>query len=154
MRNIEQPYIEKKTKNIYNPAVENKNKSTLEVLRIAQEEELTRIDFVHHADPIRRNGGWVRIEPGTFIRPSNTGLQMAMIRAVNIPSLHPNTGIKSIRDCLYYTLYFPSLPDNVEAIDIIEREAARPKQLFQLLRSFIGEVAREVIIVPNYAHKT
>ena len=146
---IESPYVERKTKPVYNPAIESQDNSKIDVLRIVQEEELTRIDFVYRASPIYINGGWVRIEPGTFIRPVNTGIHLTMVQAVNIPVAPVKHWFKNKNECLYYTLYFPALADDVIAIDIIEREAARPNNYFNFYGVSLERIAREVILTKN-----
>ena len=144
---IEHPYTEKKVKPVYNPNVEYQDNSSIDVLRITQEEELTRIDFVHRASPIRINGGWVRMESGTFIRPVNTGMKLTMVQAVNIPVAPAKHWYKNKRECLYYTLYFPALPNDVVAIDIIEREAVRPHNFFNFYGVSLEKIARDIIMV-------
>jgi hypothetical protein len=145
----EHPYPEKKVKPVYNPNVEYQDNSSIDVMRITQEAELTRIDFVHRASPIRINGGWVRIEPETFIRPVNTNMRLTMVQAVNIPLAPAMHWYKNNRECLYYTLFFPRLPDDVVAIDIIEREVARPHNFFNLYAVSLERIATEIIIVNN-----
>ena len=146
---IEEPHTEKKIKPVYNHTVEFKNGSTIDVLRITQEDELTRIDFVHRACSFRINGGWVRIEPETFIRPINTNMKLTMVQAVNIPIAPAMHWYKNKHQCLYYTLYFPALSEDVVAIDIIEKEAARPHNFFNFYGVSLERIAREVIIVNN-----
>ncbi len=149
MKDIEQPCIKEKVKIIYNPKLIYQDNNSPEVLRISQEEELTRIDFAVHASPIRIKGGWVRMEPETFIRPVNTGLKLNMVHAVNIPVAPAKHWFKNKTQCLYYTLYFPALPEDVVAIDIIEREAARPHNYFNFYGVSLEKVASEVIFVRN-----
>ena len=81
MKEIEPPYTEKKQKPIYNPIMESRSGLATDIMRIVQEEELTRIDFVVHS----KSFSWVSIERETFIQPINTGLKLVMVRAVNIP---------------------------------------------------------------------
>ena len=146
---IEEPYTEKKRKIVYNPSVEYQDNSTIDVMRIVLEEELTRIDFVHRPSPIYLNGGWVRIEPETFIRPVNTSMRLTMVQAVNIPVAPVKHWYKNKNQCLYYTLYFPALSDDVVAIDIIEREAARPHNFFNFYGVSLERIARGVIMINN-----
>ena len=145
MKTIEAPYTEKKEKPVYNPTVEHQNGSAIGVMRIVQEEELTRIDFVCHAGRF----SWVCIERETFIRPVNTGIKLTMVQAVNIPITPTKHWFKNRSQCLYYTLYFPALPDDVMVIDIIEREAARPHKYFNFYGVSLERIAREVIMVNN-----
>ena len=149
MKDLEPPYTEKKVKIIYNPIAWGGKEDSIEILRIVQEEGLTRIDFAHRASRIYDNGGWVRIEPGTFIRPVATDIKLTMIQAVNIPIAPCKHWYKNAKQCLYYTLYFPALPNDVDAIDIIEREAARPNNFFNFYDVSLDKIAREILIVPN-----
>ena len=149
MKYIEAPYIEKKEKPVYNPSVEYQNGSDIDVMRIVQEEELTRIDFAYRASPKYRNGGWIQIGRESFIRPVNTGMQLTLVQAVNIPITPSKHWFKNANQCLYYTLYFPALPDDVAAIDIIEREVARPHNFFNFYGVSLERIAREVIMVNN-----
>jgi hypothetical protein len=146
---IEEPYTEKKVRPVYNPNVDFQNGSTIDVLRITQEDELTRIDFAYRSSPKYINGGWVQIERESFIRPVNTGMRLTLVQAVNIPIAPTKHWFKKAGDCLYYTLYFPKLPDDAVAIDIIEREAARPHNFFNFYGVSLERIAREVIIVNN-----
>jgi hypothetical protein len=149
MREITAIEIERISKKIYNPAAEIEDEFSGEILRIEQQEDLTRIDFVHHASRTYINGGWVRIEPGTFIRPVGTADQLTLIKAVNIPVAPKRHNYQNSKQSLYYTLYFPGLPPDVTAIDIIEREAARPNNFFNFYGVSLERIAREVIIAPN-----
>lgn len=147
MKTIEAPYTEKKERPVYHPTVEHKNGSAIDVMRIVQEEELTRIDFVCLANRF----SWVCIEPETFIRPVNTGIKLTMVQAVNIPIAPAKHWFKNRSQCLYYTLYFPALPLDVAAIDIIEREVACPHNYcnFNFYGVSLERIAREVIMVNN-----
>jgi len=149
MKDLEPPYVKMKTKPVYNPIVEHQEEDTTEIMRIIQEEELTRVDFVHYASPIYMNGGWVSIERETFIRPVHTNQRLTMVHAVNIPLAPKKHWYKSMRQCLYYTLYFPALSSDVVAIDIIEKEAARPHNYFNFYGVSLEKIAQDVIIAPN-----
>ena len=143
MIDLEPPYTEKKQRPIYNPAVQRG--SDADILRIVQEEDLTRIDFVVSAKVF----GWVSMERETFIRPVNTGVKLTMVQAVNIPIAPAKHWFKNRNQCLYYTLYFPALPDDVVAIDIIEMEAARPHNYFNFYGVSLERIARDVIMINN-----
>ena len=149
MKIIEAPYTEKKEKPIYNPTVEVRNDADIDIMRIVQEEELTRIDFAYRSSPKYIKGGWVQIDRETFIRPVNTGMRLTLVQAVNIPIAPKKHWFKMVGEYLYYTLYFPKLPDGVVAIDIIEREAARPHNFFNFYGVSLEIIARGVIMVNN-----
>lgn len=113
-----------RNKSIYNPDVlegNTKNKQ-LEILRIRATEEYTIIDFFYHASKIYDNGGWVQISGDSFIRRSNGGEKLKLIKAVNIPIAPNKHYFKSQNDTLAYTLYFPALPSGTLLFDIIEFE--------------------------------
>jgi len=149
MKVIDKPNTEKKIKIIYNPAAVEQTDDLAELLRIVREEELTRIDFVHHAYPQYTNGGWVGIGRATFIRPVGTGIQFTMVQAVNIPVLPRMHIYKNVRESLYYTLYFPALPEDVLAIDIIEKEAPLPHHYFNFYGVSLERIAAAPLIAPN-----
>ena len=147
---IEEPYTEKKRKIVYNPNILlTRDNYDAGIQRIVQEEEFTRIDFVYRASPKYINGGWVQIDRETFIRPSLTGIRLTLVQAVNIPVSPKKRWFKKVGEYLYYTLYFPKLPDDVVAIDIIEREAARPHNFFNFYGVSLEKIAGEIIIVNN-----
>ena len=106
---------------------------------------MTRIDFVYRSTPKYVNGGWVQIDQETFIRPVNTAIRLTLVQAVNNPITPKKYWFKKAGQCLFYTLCFPKLPDDVVAIDIIEREAARPYNFF----NFYG-----VSLHPHYLCKS
>ena len=150
MKVMEPPYTEKKEKPIYNPSVEYQNgDADIEIMRIVQEEELTRIDFVYRASPKYIKGGWVQIDRETFIRPVGTAMRLTLVQAVNMPIAPKKHWFREAGQCLYYTLYFPALPAGVVAIDIIEREAARPHNFFNFYGVSLERIARGVIMVNN-----
>ena len=149
MKYIETPYIEKKEKPVYNPGLEYQDNSAIDVMRIVQEEELTRIDFAYRSSPKYINGGWVQIDKETFIRPITTGMRLTLVQAVNIPITPKKHWFKKAGQCLYYTLYFPALQDGVMAIDMIEREAARPHNFFNFYGVSLERIARGIIMVNN-----
>jgi hypothetical protein len=85
--------------------------------------------------------------PDSFIRPVNTDSKMPLVKVVNIP-IAPGKHFFHHRDmALYYTLYFPALPKDVKAIDIIEKEAARPNNYFNFYGVSLERIASEIIKV-------
>lgn len=102
------------------PSVISLTELLTEVKELPQ--EYTRIDFIHFADPIYINGGWVRIEPQTFIRPVGTNDRLYILQAVNVPLAPAKHNYRHISDSLAFSLFFPALPKSVTAIDIVENE--------------------------------
>lgn len=149
MKSTDLPDIEKKVKIIYKPCFIERTGDSVEIMRIVRDEELTRIDFVHHAYPGYTNGGWVSIEPETYIRPVGTGIKLTMVQVVNIPIATRRHFYKNDRQSLYYTLYFPPLPEDAEAIDIIEKEVVRPHNFFNFYGVSLERIATAPLIAPN-----
>jgi hypothetical protein len=115
--------IEKVEKIIYNPRIIIKETTHIDVLRISDEEEFTRIDFIYTAPKRYTNGGWVQMHPDCFIRPCGSSTQLKLVKAVNIPIAPSKYFFKKINEVLCYTLYFPALPTGTTSIDIIESES-------------------------------
>ena len=67
-------------------------------------------------------GGWVRMNPKCFIRPVGTELVLTMLRSEGIPISPKILSFNKNGDILFYSLFFPPLPENVTEIDIIEEE--------------------------------
>jgi hypothetical protein len=141
---LDQPAtIKKKVRTVHNPSFDHQNSAAARVLRITEEDGLTRIDFVVYS----KTFWWVSIMPDSFIRPVNTDSKMPLVKVVNIP-IAPGKHFFHHRDmALYYTLYFPALPKDVKAIDIIEKEAARPNNYFNFYGVSLERIASEIIKV-------
>lgn len=120
---ITKPKIKEFEKVVYNPIVKHQNVSCPEILRINTEDNLTRIDFIYYAESYYGNGGWVKTDSNSFIRPFGSNLKLGMVKVANITIAPVKQWFKSQRDFLCYTLYFSALPRDTKTIDIIEKEA-------------------------------
>jgi hypothetical protein len=119
---IKELEVEKEQKGIYNPKVTKSPDSDFEILRITEEAELTRIDFLFMPQK-KRKGGWVQIKRQTYIRPTGSSIRYSMVKAVGIPiHLLRDHSITTLK-MFSYTLYFPKLPKGTTNIDIIESES-------------------------------
>ncbi len=114
--------VAKEQKGIYNPKVTKSPDSDFEILRITEEAELTRIDFLFMPQK-KRKGGWVQIKRHTYIMPTGSSKRYSMVKAMGIP-IHPlrDHSITTLK-MFSYTLYFPKLPSGTTSIDIIESES-------------------------------
>lgn len=119
MQTTIEPLEKEKTIIRYNPTINNKCSSEIEILRIEFDDDYTRIDFLYRASSYYENGGWVQISRLTFIRMVGSEQKLRLLKAVNIPIAPAKHYFKSTHDMLAYTLYFPALPKNCEKIDII-----------------------------------
>lgn len=83
----------------------------IQLLRITISEEETKIDFGYQATSHYIKGGWIKINPYTFIQPTGSNKKLFLTNATNIPygpeKLHFNSSI----EWRYFSLYFPSLLD-------------------------------------------
>jgi len=136
----------KKVGTVHNPSFKYQDSPAVRVLRITEEDGLTRIDFVCHARAII----WANMEPDGFIRPVNTSIQLTMVKAANIPMAPDKHWFKNRDQALYYTLYFPALSKEVKAIDIIEKEVKVQPHNFRYFNFYevsLVRIAWEIIKV-------
>lgn len=145
---LEEIEVKELEKCIYHPIVIHQSSREVEILRILNEDEYTRIDFIYYAPKHYDCGGWVRVFPEIFIRPSHTDLKLGLVRAENIPLAPSYHFFKRSGECLPFTLYFPSLPKETNTIDIIESE--RPgKNWFNFFGVSMEKIHREAMIIDN-----
>ena len=122
---------------ISNPTY-SRAKDNLQLLRITVTNLETKIDFGYQATDYYINGGWIKIDPKTFIQPKGTNRKFILTNATNIPygpeKLHFNSSI----EWRYFSLHFPSIleahdsknsfmkynigQNTIKAIDLIENE--------------------------------
>jgi hypothetical protein len=146
---IDKNNIEKKLSElIFNPWIRKRTLRNIQVLRLELDEKFTRIDFAYLSGTKYINGGWVQIHDTCFIKPVNSDIKLSLIKAVNIPLAPKKHFFKTTKDCLYYTLYFPPLPINTKAIDIIEMET-NDSNYFNFYGVSVERIKKEVINVLN-----
>lgn len=93
------------------------------ILNIESDSEQVKIDFCY-TNPYDYCG-WVDMGPYCFIRPINSDLKFDLIKTEEIPIKPDRLEFSKHGDLLYYTLFFPPLPEDVTEIDIIEDEQNR-----------------------------
>ena len=146
---LDQPLTTKeKVRTVYNPSFDHQDNAGVRVLRITDEDGLTRIDFVVYS----RTFGWVNMRPEAFIRPVNTRIRLTLVKAVNIAIAPEKHWFQNRDQALYYTLYFPLLSNDIAAIDIIEKEGTQPHnfRFFNFYGVSLERIASETITVhPN-----
>ena len=94
-----------------------------EIARIELTEAYTRIDFNYTAPDYYVNGGWIQIDPDTYIRPTGSSMRYTIQKVAGIHFAPQKTYFKRCGQKHTYTLYFPALPPDTLSIDIIEKEA-------------------------------
>jgi hypothetical protein len=121
---------------ISNPSHERIN-DNIQLLRITLSADETKIDFGYQATSYYINGGWIKINPKTFIRVKGSSKKLVLTNATDIPygpeKLHFNSSI----EWRYFSLYFPPLlkpgdskktllmeagEKDIDSIDLIENE--------------------------------
>ena len=142
---IKELEVAKEQKGIYNPKVTKSPDSDFEILRITEEAELTRIDFLFMPQK-KRKGAWVQIKRHTFIRPAGSSIRYSMVKAVGIP-IHPfrDHSITTLK-MFSYTLYFPKLPKGTTSIDIIELESTN-RVYFNFYGVHLNSIKSEKLLV-------
>lgn len=96
------------------------NITRLECPKSKENKSFTVIDFIHFANPMYLNGGWVSISDKTFIRPSGSDIRLKIIKAYNIPFSPQKHFYRNKHDKLWFTLVFPGLPNDCSHFDFIE----------------------------------
>jgi len=107
---------------IINPSHKNNLNNNPQLLRVTLTPKETKIDFGYQTEPDYDKGGWVRLNPNTFIRPVGSAKKYTLINATNIPLVPEQLNFNSNQDSLYFSLVFPALPDGVEVIDMLETQ--------------------------------
>jgi hypothetical protein len=69
------------------------------------------------------NGGWIQMNPNSFIRPVGSSMKYRLIKTEGIPITPLKHYFKRKGEFHTYTLIFPALPCDIKQIDIIEKEA-------------------------------
>jgi len=116
---------------IINPSHKNDLDNNPQLLRVTLTNKETKLDFGYQTESYYKKGGWVRMDPKTFIRPIGSNKKYTLINATNIPLEPEQLNFKSQEDSLYFSLIFPALPEGVDAIDMIETpDGEKPKEGF------------------------
>ena len=106
---------------ISNPDFDGRD-DNLQLLRISITPEETKVDFGYQATANYAKGGWIKINPKTFIRPEGSNTKFFLTNATNIPYGPELLHFKSTIEYRYFSLHFPPLPKHVKAFDLIEKE--------------------------------
>lgn len=107
---------------VYNPDALD-HRDALRVKSIELTDDYTRIDFIYRSSDYYINGGWIQIEPLTYISPVGSGKKFHLLKAINIPLAPRKHYFKKSGELHTYSLIFPALPKSTRQIDIIEKLA-------------------------------
>lgn len=80
----------------------------------------TRIDFLHIATPYHPTGGFLQINPDTYIRAMGSSKKYPLIRTHNIPISPVKFLFKRKGQLHRFTLIFEPLPISTQQMDVIE----------------------------------
>ncbi len=128
---------------IINHPQKNGPEDNLQLLRITITSSETKVDFGYQATDYYHNGGWIKISPDTFIRPSGTKKKFILKDAKNIPYGPEKLHFNSTMEWRYFSLIFPALPDGTEYFDLIEKEHGDATD-FNLYQIDISEKAKKL----------
>lgn len=90
--------------------------------KIEMNDKSSIVYFTHHADPLYKSGGWVRIHPEIFIRPSFSDSEWSVKNIIGIPIFPQQHNYKTADESLNFKLVFPPIPIQITSIDLIEKE--------------------------------
>ena len=115
------------------------------ILRILMTDEFTKVDFGYQATAYFTKGGWVKIEKNSFIRDTATLKNYKFIRAERISVAPHKHNFKTTIDYLYFSLYFEPIPQEIEFIDIIEKDK-KDGHFFNFYGVNIGGAGKELVV--------
>jgi hypothetical protein len=122
MTNKDTSAIESDKLIVFNPKYRNNKNKRITILRVVIDNEYTRVDFLYWSLKNNNMGKWIQIEKDTYIRALNSDQKLKLIKAENI-GVSPNKRFfKTKLNLLNFTLYFPPLPKDVVAFDLIEKD--------------------------------
>jgi hypothetical protein len=94
----------------------------VQLLRVILEGDFTRVNMGCQATSYYTKGGWIRIAETTFIQVLPAGMKLKMIGTENIPKDGTKHELKSTKDWLYFSLFFPAIPFKTCKVNLIEKE--------------------------------
>ena len=106
----------------YNPEGMDYRKS-LRIKCIEATDDHTRIDFIYKSSMIYDNGGWIQMDPDSYIQPIGSSTKYKLVKSIGVPLTPLKHYFKRQGEYYPYTLIFPALPKDTKAIDIIEKLA-------------------------------
>jgi hypothetical protein len=122
MTNKDTSAIESDKLIVFNPKYRNNKNKRITILRVVIDNEYTRVDFLYWSLKNNNMGKWIQIEKDTYIRALNSDQKLKLIKAENI-GVSPNKRFfKTKLNLLNFTLYFPPLPKDMVAFDLIEKD--------------------------------
>ena len=101
--------------------VKDDKTSALHLLRVEAREKFTKIDFGYQTKAYYDRGGWINISPDTYLK-TNGGQKLKITKAENIPYAPAQHHFETTVDYLFFSLYFPPLPQGTDTIDMIEAD--------------------------------
>jgi len=107
---------------VFNPKYRDNKNKRITILRVVIDNEYTRVDFLYWSLKNNNMGKWIQIEKDTYIRALNCDKKLKLLKAENI-GISPNKSFfKTKLNLLNFTLYFPPLPKDTVAFDLIEKD--------------------------------
>lgn len=94
----------------------------LQLLRVTVTTEHTKLDFGYQAPDYYTRGGWVTMNPASYIQIKDSKIKYTLLHASNIPYGPEQLHFNSTNDCLYFSLIFQAIPPDSAVISLIEKE--------------------------------
>jgi hypothetical protein len=94
----------------------------VQLLRIELHKEYTKLDLGYTAPAGYNTDGWLNIAKDAFIEHKETGERYPLTKTDNIPIAPERLALDDTLDRHYFSLYFPPVPKEVTAIDLVENE--------------------------------
>lgn len=95
-------------------------------LRVILTKEFTRIDFGYTTPWYYIKGGWIKIEPETYLQNEETKEQYKLKEATGILIAPKRINFESTEDWQFFSLYFEPIPQNDCVLNMIEAEKPTP----------------------------
>jgi hypothetical protein len=91
------------------------------LLRVIVNEKYTRIDFGYQTTDHYFRGGWVDIDPNTYLQMGANKPKLKMTHADNIPVGPDKHYFERTTDRKYFSLFFEPILKGIAKFDLIER---------------------------------
>lgn len=129
---------------ISNPDFDGRE-DNLQLLRVVVTPLETKVDFGYQATDYYDRGGWIKINPQTFIRTDSSIKKLFLTNATNIPYGPERLNFNSTIEFRYFSLHFPPLPENVNSFDLIEKEDGTAND-FNFFRIDLSDIRKQELI--------
>lgn len=118
--------VKKQQSLIFHASNQKGENNNATILRITINREHTKIDFGYQATSYYTKGGWIKMNPNSFVEVKETKKRYQLTKTDNIPIAPARLDFETTRDWRYFSLYFEPIPLVKCIIDVIEEEDGTP----------------------------